>query len=258
MTGLGLAATAAAYLNYQNAKRNYEQIEERSAGVNAVVNRYQQILDEWEEKKWEDNRDKSLDELNAKRVRPDGLMVGVLVRVGNLVGKLLRTETTLTISNTSSKSYYIRRVQVDNKIWDVPFDVIDWKSKQPFDTYKEINQEIRPGQTIEIIFSKGIGSVFDMDGNMAMDKLRNTICEAAGKKLITSCPKINLDRLATSNVFVWWCDPKDQQDLYKKSQSIVAEYGNTVAAWDKVLSLYNCGTWLNLPAVLRYCGEAYL
>lgn len=287
MTGLGLAATAAAFLNYQRAKKNYDQVQERTEGVNLVVNRYQDILAEYYERRQEEadkhnprilTEQEELEALelgNTHNVRPEGVQVGVLVRVGNLVGKLLRTETTLIISNTSSREYYLFGVYVDNTLFDVPgFWPMDWKAKTPLSKFKYIEKPIKPGETMEVIFPKGVTTAVHADASDGMDDLRNMICKVNGKQLITSCGKTNLDDLVVSSVLLFWA-PMDQKEemvkeysrLYQDDYEYIINHQADVnnlkcMSEDGVIARagksFDLGRWLSLPAILRYCGEAYL
>lgn len=288
MTGLGLAATAAAFLNYKSAKKNYDQVQERTEGVNLIVNSYQQILEEYlsrdareTEEAIEENKLRALDAEterliaeSERDIRPEGVQVGVLVRVGNLVGKLLRTETTLVITNTGSDGYYIHGVYINDKIYDVPFWPMEWKSKETFSKYKKIDRVINPGQTIEIIFPKGVTTVVMSDGSDGMDDLRNAICEANGKRLITSCGKTNLDGIAKATVILFWSTLEEKGEMLERyeelfiqkpgitaSSAIWAKY-NEQNSDDGIIGrsgkVFNVARWLDFPATLRYCGEAYL
>lgn len=249
MTGLGLAATAAAYLNYQNAKRNYEQIKERSAGVNAVINRYQQILDEWDYQKSVENSPEIVVEKND---HPEGLLVGTLLRVGNLVGKIMRAEPTIVISNTSNKKYYLFYISIQQFVLDRPVTLFDLKGTE-MRKFAYIKQWIKPGQTIEIPLAKALTTLVTENGDVMLGELRNAICEAAGKKLITSCPKINLDGVEKADIVLYWADQDTPAWMFSGVHDLKLD-----AYLEKNPGVLKKAWWLGLPGTLRYCGEAYL
>lgn len=242
MTGLGMMATGAAWLNYQHAKKNYEQIEERSVGIKTVIDRYQELLDEWQAKRDEKAYEEAmrwfhLDERTNDF--PEGVSIGVILRIGNIVGTLMRAEPTVVISNTSSNQYYLQKVELLTLVMGYPISIKDG------DDYMNINRYIKPGETMEIVFGKGLTTLVDADGNKHMDELRKAICEACGKKLITSCPKISLDNMEKNDIVLYWGN--NENDTHRAQN----EYG---LDFDQYRTAY----WVDYPGTLRYCGEAYL
>ncbi len=271
MTGFGLIATGAALANYQRAKRNYEQIEERSVGVKSVVNRYQELLDEWDYQKQQSSQTK-ID--TRENDMPDGIHLGSMLRVGNLVGKLMRCEPTVVISNTSDKKYYLFSLDMDIKVYDQPVirQKLSGLSTEELPNYSYIRQWITTGQTMDIVQQKGISSLVNTETQKAdLSRLREAICEAAGKKLITSCPKINLDGIVTADIVLYWSDHQINQTLVEKAnrqalddiiKSKSADALKTFSPGEALKKYYpdevKTAYWVGMPGVLRYCGEAYL
>ena len=91
---------------------------------------------------------------------------------------------------------------------------------------------LEPGKSIDVYLPCGISTLTDpTTGDIKMDYLRDLICAAAGKSLITSCPKISIDGAQTANIRFDW---------------------NTKEEGVKHTCILR-----NKPGVLRYCGEAY-
>ena len=220
MAGLGIVGLGAALINYRNAKKEYDTLEERYDGVMAAVETY------------EANKLNAYIESLEDRPNdiPAGLRFSTLLRVGNLVGKLMRCQTSLVISNISKQIYEIGTASAECKVLDTP--VIVFSNKLLSEGAKQIEQKtaynkvIRPGETVEIFMPAGISSLGDK-----MQELRDLICEANGKQLITSCPKTSISggQLADIN-FQWRI--KGEND------------------W-KICNM------IERPGALRYCGEAY-
>ena len=97
--------------------------------------------------------------------------------------------------------------------------------KQILEQSIKIGKWLLPGETQGLEFEKGISAMADMGA------LRDAICEAAGKRLITSCPKISIEGLESACFKVSWRD--------ESMDSTTSFYTN-----DK-------------PGVLRYMMEAY-
>lgn len=198
MTGVGIVGLGAAFANYQNAKKEYEALEERYEGMLAAVSTYE------------------ANKLNAYiesiEDRPDdfppGLMFSTLLRVGNLVGERFRCQASLVVSNISKRPYYIGSASVDCKVLDRW--VVVFSSKLLTDGAKQLEQKtaynkvIAPGETVEIFMPAGISSLVDDKGESIMGEFRDLICSAAGKKLITSCPKTTIEKGETADILFTW------------------------------------------------------
>ena len=61
---------------------------------------------------------------------------------------------------------------------------------------------------MEISLPSGISALYNEDKKNINGELRDLICDAAGKKLITSCPKISIDGGVTADIRVDWGDDK--------------------------------------------------
>lgn len=227
MNTIGLIGTGAAFLNYKKAKANYEALKEQYDALVAAVQTYNfHKYDEYYNKQ----------EVDTKPFeRPEGVMVSTILRVGNLVGKVFHAKPSVILSNTSDNTYFIHKISAKFFVFGDPIIISrmggQWYLFNPEvevqpDTI-EVNKELLPDDTLEIEFNGGTSAVQDMD------KLRSLICDAAGKKLITSCPKLSITGdTEKANVDIFWSESRDNND--------------TKEFW------YN-----DLPGVLRYCGEAY-
>ena len=199
MTGVGIVGLGAAFANYQNAKKEYEALEERYEGMLAAVSTYE--------------ANKLNAYIESLDIRPDdfpsGLMFSTLLRVGNLVGERFRCQASLVVSNISKHPYYIGSASVDCKVLDCP--VVVFSSKLLTDGAKQLeqttayNKVIAPGETVEIFMPAGISTLYNKeDGDSLMGEFRDLICSAAGKKLITSCPKTTIEKGETADILFTW------------------------------------------------------
>lgn len=212
MATVGLIGTGLAYLNLKKAQKEYDALKEQQDGLEAAVRMYNYSkLDAYAETI--DTKDNDL---------PDGLLMTTILRVGNLVGKLMRVKASIVLTNTSSSPIYVSGISAECYVFDIPVNMYRFEmDPTPLSQVATFNQNIQPGQTVEIRLQSGISSLGDM-----MGELRNMICEACGKKLITSCPKIDINGGQKANISISWGDQKN-------------------------------GVSLNRPGVLRYCGEAF-
>ena len=226
MTGVGIVGLGAAFANYQKAKKEFEAIEERYEGMMAAVETY------------ESNKLNAYIDSQEERPNdfPSGLLFSTTLRVGNLVGKMFRCQTWLVVSNISKQTYYIGTASAECNVLDCP--VVVYSGKLLTEGAKQIEQKnaynktIAPGETVYIPMPAGISVLVDKEtGDYITGKLRDMICEAAGKKLITSCPKITLEKSQKADILFTWRE------------------GSTG-------ELKTCATQGRLGA-LRYCGEAF-
>lgn len=242
MFGYGLIATIPLFSKYKAAKAEYEALLEKQAGLQAAVASYNSSkLDSYLAYMAKDEPD---------NIYPEGVFVTTVLRVGNCVGKLMRVHNALVFTNTSNKTYYIGRCYADSKIGDYQVIVTDISeaiknalNPLNFSTgvdsgdIKVVEQvgygvALEPGQSIEVYLPHGVSMLFDpTTGNGKMGWLRDLICKAAGKSLITSCPKISIDGAITSDIRFAW----NTKEEGIKHECILR----------------------NKPGVLRYCGEAY-
>ena len=228
MNVFGLIGTGAAWLNYKRAKANYDTLKEQYDALQAAVqtysyNRLNNYID-------------TID-TNAVDLMP-GVQMTTLLRVGNLVGQLFRTQASVILSNTSSSRYYIQSVMADCHVYDKPIivqdiDITDVLAFNADDAVHYVAQQLladkwlNPGETLEIPLPKGISGLPEEE----REKLKDAICAACGKKLITSCYPVSLNDVEKADVQVIWTE----------------EDGHTLKT----------ARTIGLPGSLRYMGEAY-
>lgn len=291
MTGLGLIATGAAYLNYQQAKKNYDQVKENTEAVYAIMNSYQSAYErynyllehpeEYAEVYTMEREAESRERDNARLERPDGLKFGVLIRVGCLVGKMMRTETVLTVTNSSDKAYYIYQVNVDDYLLGAPLNVINWRTKKEYYRYINVNEWIQPGQTMVFPFPKGIAMLMDVKkdpetgevvvteaGDVEVEniigKLRDIICESQGKQLITSCTPCLFDPngellgsdAAKASVYIYWTDDPEGIEQEAVKNGNIGPWGQSVEQY-AVDNISKIARWQGYPALWEYKGELW-
>lgn len=216
MVGLGIIATGAAFLNMRKRKKEYEELVEKREGLVAAINAYNSS-----------SYDAYINSIDTKETdAPAGVTVTTLLRVANLVGKLMRVRASIILTNTGTKPIYIHSVAADCKIFcEYVYVVASDGSKVGQEIIDLV--ELKPGETQEFQLRKGISS-FESIG-----RLREAICTAAGKRLITSCPKLNLEGVEQADVRIQW---DTREDLA------------TIKEWRVI----------GKPGTLRYCGEAGL
>ena len=245
MTGLGIIGTAAAYANYRSAKAEYEALKEQQEGLVAAVQTYN-------EKKYSGDVQNDVQKSTQEEEQffknfdvrqndiPDGIQTTTILRVGNLVGDLFRTQASVVISNTSDKRYWIGKVEILCNVLGYPIVVYKLNSIMSDNKTQLALQQvtvakwINPGETMEINLPSGISALASEDGKNMNGELRKLICDAAGKKLITSGPKISIEGAEKANIFV----------TYRKE-------GETPN--DPINQYY----YNKKPGVLRYCMEAF-
>ena len=224
MKGIGIIGTAAALLNYSNAKSEYDKLKEQQDGLTAAVQTYNENkLDNYYENTSVDEKPNNL---------PNGVRITTLLRVGNIakvggkIANVFRAQASVILSNTSNQKYHITSVEAGCYIFDTHIGIfkISYPETNEISQKVDVNKDLEPGETLEITLPKGISGL----PKEIMDELRKAICAAAGKKLITSCPKLNIESgCETADIRIWW--------------------GNGMQ-----------GYTLKKSGVLRYCGEAYL
>ena len=201
MTGLGLLATGAAYFNYKQAKADYDALVEKRDGLLAAVQTFNAEKDkEYLEDQQEDYEKNYLVEF------PDGVQCTAILRTAYLVGKVFRCVASVVLTNLSDKTYQIGTVAADCFVMNggkyVPIVVynMDFKNKNAKQVAQETfaNVTLHPGETKEIALPKGISAVPDMAA------LRQMVCDACGKSLITSCPKTSIENGIKANILYKW------------------------------------------------------
>lgn len=198
MNELGIIGTAAAYANYRRAKADYEALKEQQDGLVAAVQSY--------------NNSKYDEYINRQEGDPVDFMPGVkmttILRVGNLVGDLFRVQASVVLSNTSSETYRINSVAADCRVLGCIVVPLSYYTKNPIPQQKAVNKSLAPGDTMVINLPSGISALYNEKKENINGELRDLICDAAGKKLITSCPKISIEGGVTADIRVDWGDDK--------------------------------------------------
>ena len=227
-------------LNYNKAKSEYDALIEQRDGlmaaydaISVAVNEYNKHKDDPDYGKIVDTGLKDIDtKPNAEF--PDGFYVTTILRVGNLGGKLMRARTSVVFVNNSDEAVTLVSAEAECKVLDYPIIIISAGLKDHGRQIPQIKKfggpdgigllTIMPGSTVEIQFDGGVSALQDMS------KIRNFVCEAAGKKLIISCPKMNITDGEKADYSIYWRSNKQKG----------------------LMHTYRIG----VPGVLRYCGEA--
>ena len=228
MTGFGLIGTAAAWWNYRKAKQEYDELKEKQEGLQAVIRLYEltkknEIYEELA---------KQIDEMPVEYMQ--GVQMTTILRVGNLVGKRFRAQASVVLTNTGDTEYYIHNVEaicyIHGRVASV-FKLDVWSPSDVRVNYlsqaKKVGAYLKPGETMEIELAGG-QCAFPKEEH---EQLKDDICNAAGKRLITSCQFTNVDDVENADILVTWSDTKDseQHKAYREK----------------------------VPGLLRYCMEAF-
>ena len=259
MTGLGFITVPLAYNNYQNAIKRYDDLVEYKEGLQAAmraynIGKYDDYLlrhlpdsrpDYMTEEEWLNfklDHDLLYKEVEEKpNDIPAGLLWAPVLRVGNLVGKMFRCQASVVLTNMGTETIHIKTLQLQTFIFEMPVKVFSidvdftWDPMHPIDVGQSevmqsvsVYQPIKPGETLEVILPGGVSGLGDKNS-----ELRDLICKASGKKLITSCPKVTITDGITGDMICWWGED------------------------EKVLANHKTFYTLNKPGVLRYCGESF-
>lgn len=200
MNLVGAIGTVAALANYRKAKAEYEALKEQQDGLVAAVQTYNNS-------KYDELIDRQ--EVDSVDFMP-GVKMTTILRVGNLVGKFFRIQASVVLSNTSDTTYRIKSVAADCRVLGQPINVFEFMIPTPKrrDQQKAVNKSLAPGETMEINLPSGISALYNEKEENINVELRNLICEAAGKRLITSCPKISIDGAEMADIRVDWGENK--------------------------------------------------
>ena len=225
---LGLFAIGTAWLNYRKAKAEYEALEEKQQALQAAVDTYN--MEKYED--YDEHRDQMYgkEEPNERpeQSADERFMVSTILRVGNLVGKYMRVRGEIVMTNLTNRPIFVNSAKAMWWIMGQRIPVIEGglvNGEQKWEQSIQIGKWLQPGETQGWEFAKGISAMADMGA------LRDAICEAAGKRLITSCPKISIEGLESACFKVSWRD--------ESMNGVTSFYTN------------------NQPGVLRYMMEAY-
>lgn len=218
MNFFGLIGTGAAFANYRKAKKEYDEVKEQQEVLQAAVTTYTQRRDMM----FDDEEDSSYDTNNGNAPL-DGVLATTILRIGNLVGQLCRVQVSVVLTNTTDKPYIITSAEAATRVFGA---VIGTQNEQSTKT----NIRLEPGDTIEVVLP---GTIAQVDKSV-YDKLISTICDSAGKALITSCPKLNINGIETADL------------AFTYTRGGQASGVGTFRA-----------RYINQPGTLRYCGEAF-
>lgn len=200
MAVTGIVATGAAFLNYRSAKKDYDALVEQRDGLLSAVKMFNSQKDE-------EYIEQLQKEYAASEISfPEDVKCTAILRTSYLVGKLFRCLASVVITNLSDKTYQIGRVAADCFVQGVPVIVKDLDAAlSSFSTdAKTVKQEaganitLRPNETAEIHIAGGVSAVPDMGA------LRQMVCDACGKKLITSCPKVSIENGIKADILYTW------------------------------------------------------
>lgn len=223
MATVGLIGTGLAYLNLKKAENEYNALVDQQDALIAALETMRAGKN-YEEKDWEDP--------NPIDLMP-GVSVTTILRVGNLVGQFFKAKASVVISNTGSRSYYVKSVTATCYVLDLPVAPVDTQSGEAKDQTVIVHKMIRPGEVMEIELPGGTTGLYAEDGTNRISELRELICNAAGKKLITSIwRKFNIEDAEKANVAIWWDSSENGTDPKKH-------------------------VVMRKPGVLRYCMEAF-
>ena len=197
----GIVATGAAFVNYRNAKRDYEALVEKRDGLLSAV----QMFNSGKDEVYIEQLQK---EYAAQEISfPDDVKVTAILRTSYLVGSMFRCVASVVLTNLSDKSYEIGTVAADCFVLGTPILVKDFdraisymSAKEAKDVPQSIgaNLTLQSGQTAEIPFKGGVSAVPDMGA------LRQFVCDACGKRLITSCPIVSIEDVIKADILYKW------------------------------------------------------
>lgn len=187
MNPLSFIAIGTAFANFFKAKKKYEDALAEQQTILEAVNLPQDYKDERDEQ-YENLMDKPENDTTSDG-RLQAISISPIVKVGNLVGNIFRVQLSLVFTNKSSdRSYNIRNIKANARILQ--------EGVRGYYPSAQYNFNLKAGETKEIEFA---GAQTSLDG-ASREELKNAICVAAGKKLITSCPKTNVPDIASADV----------------------------------------------------------
>ncbi len=230
MATVGLIGTGLAYLNLKKAENEYNALVDQQDALIAALETMRSEKN-YKEKDWVDP--------NPIDLMP-GVGVTTILRVGNLVRSVFHAKASVVISNTSDKAYFIRNVAADCFVFDipvVPYRLRDWwmigMSYTELQTQSvAVNKMIQPGEVMEIGLPGGTSAIVTPKGENKLPELRQMVCDAAGKKLVTSIwYNFNIDGGEKADIRIDW-------------------------SHDETSGIKHHVT-MRKPGVLRYCGEAF-
>lgn len=225
MNGLSVIGTAAAYLNLRKANAELEALTEQRDGILAAVRTYNR-------EKHDYINEKEMAQIKVDEVDfPDGVLFSTVLRVGNLVGNLMRVQTTIVFTNTSDQDYKLHKVAADCTVLGFPIRVTRIGKEGIVEQERVADVVLKAGETIEIKLPCGISGMYNEKGESELGKLRDAICAVCNRKLITSCWKVNVEDIETTDILFTWSKAGEDKTFTCKAA--------------------------NRAGVVRYCMEAF-
>lgn len=243
-SGIGLFA---AWRNYNKAKAEYKALVERRETLLSAIQTYSQYNEKLHEGRMDREELEYLKALAAIKDdnvnNPEDLQVTTILKVANLVGDKLKAKIILVFSNTSeTESYYIYNGAVVCYFNNSPVIEDSFNISGAYYEYEPLC--IKPGETVEFGLEKKIYKL------PIIEDLRDAICEAAGKRLITSCPKTNLtDGQETADILYTWGTGLPTPAELRNDK------GEKYTAFMKLGDDGGTANYKRKPGVLRYCME---
>lgn len=215
MSILGSIGLFAAIANYRKAKKTYDDAVERQETLQAAIDSYTQDRDS--------KYDALLEDTYSDPNSPlQGVLATTILRIGNLVGKYCRIHVCVVLTNTTENTYSIMSTEAVTRVFGAIVSADE--DQKAYSGYL-----LQPGETHEFYLPAAIGMIAD---EATRDELREAICTANGKSLITSCPKTTINGIETADIALEW------------------RAANGAGSAKRA-------RYVNKAGVLRYCGEAY-
>lgn len=222
--GIGLAVAIA---NYRKSKQKYDEALERVETLQSAVNTYTSRRDSQFDK-FDTTAEESGEVQLNKNEKIPGVSATTILRIGNLVGDKCTMRVSVVLTNFGSSNILITSAEAKTYVFGslvVPLDGGGINGQK-----KICYEKLLPGSTIEIELPGSRKAA--MEEKNAHVQLKEYICKAQGKKLITSCKKGNYLDVETADVRLTW-------------------KAGTGAGLDKE------AYYPNEKGTVRYCGEAY-
>lgn len=215
MSPISITSIGAALLNYRKAKAEYETLKDQQETLRAAVAAYNY-------EKYDDYESKHTPDYSSDAM--DGVRLNVVERVGNLVGNHFRSQASVVLTNTSDNTYSITGAEVEVSVGEKYHFVHNVEQKTGCAV------TLHPGETVEIALPASISQLISEDGEVHNGVLRDMVCTACGKKLVTSCYKVSIENALKCAARVYWKEAGEEKEM-------------------RVLGLKT--------GILRYCGEAF-
>ena len=245
MATVGLIGTGLAYLNLKKAENEYNALVDQQDALIAALETMRSEKN-YEEKKAEIEEEKDWVDPDPIDLMP-GISCTTILRVGNLAGKLFKAKASVVISNMSDRSYYIESATATCRVFDLPVLPIDMGSGKPKDQVVAVGKTINPGEVMGIELPGGTTGLYTADEINKLPELRQLVCDAAGKKLITSIwYSFNIEDVEKADMAIWWRDKKPEAAKWSGNMDDLIYVPTEKPKKHVVMRKYG---------VLRYCTE---